>query len=108
MRRLAFLAVLLAAQPAAADANLGLRLGSIWVTDPAFDLARRVAANQAPRSIVDPAADASFRDVAAHIVAGQSGSAVARDPATGRRSTFLYTHVPSSGWTFVAVVDPDR
>jgi len=39
MRRLVLaLAMLLVSTPAAADANLALRLGSIWVTDPDFDL----------------------------------------------------------------------
>lgn len=39
MRRFVLvLATLLAATPAAADPNLALRLGSIWVTDPDFDL----------------------------------------------------------------------
>jgi hypothetical protein len=62
-----------------------------------------------PRKITDSDLeddiDPSFRELTERILLGKSGTGKAIDPATGKRSAFLFAPVPSAGWMFVAVIE---
>lgn len=59
-----------------------------------------------PHSMMDlRSADPAFYQMAQRILSGETGRASARDPATGKPSSFLFAPVPSAEWTFVAVIE---
>ena len=47
----------------------------------------------------------AFNELADRILKTEKGRGSAIDPATGRQSTFLFARVPSTGWSFVAVIE---
>ena len=44
-------------------------------------------------------------DLSLRILDGETGQGTAWDPATKKRSTFLFTPVGTTGWSFVAVME---
>jgi serine/threonine protein kinase len=61
---------------------------------------------QTPRKITDLRdVNPEFRELTQRMLNGETGAGTAIDPATGKRSTFLFAPVPSAGWTFVAVIE---
>ncbi len=71
-----------------------------------YDLAHLAASNKPPRRITELAgADPLFTALIQRMQHEESGSGIAVDPATGKPASFLFAHVPSAGWTFVAVID---
>jgi hypothetical protein len=71
-----------------------------------YDLAQLAAGKKPPRKITElAAADPSFVALIQRMQSEPSGSGVAVDPSTGKPANFLFAHVPSAGWTFVAVID---
>ena len=74
-----------------------------FVSHPKFGAG--VNAKQPPKFItklenVDP----GFAELADRILKSEKGRGIAIDPATDKRSTFLFARVPSTRWTFVAVI----
>jgi hypothetical protein len=61
--------------------------------------------NQPPKKITElGAVDPAFKELTDRILKGKTGQGTAIDPVTKRQSTFLFTPVSSTGWSFAAVV----
>jgi sigma-B regulation protein RsbU (phosphoserine phosphatase) len=74
--------------------------------DRGYDFAHVAASEKRSRKFADTGgADAEFAALVARMQRGEAGSGTARDPSTGKRSTFLFAPVASAEWTFVAVVE---
>ncbi len=62
--------------------------------------------SQPPKKITElGAVDPAFTKLTRRILNRETGRGTAIDPATGRRSTFLFAPVTSTGWSFVAVIE---
>ncbi len=73
--------------------------------DPEFDLSHLVAAGKKPKNILGLSlADKRFANLVNKMHSDSSGSGTAIDPSTGKDAVFLFAHVPSAEWTFVAVI----
>lgn len=80
----------------------GKDTAGILVNHPQYPLTKETR-----HSILNlPGSDPTFTGLARRILSGEVGRGTAIDPATGKRSTFLFTPVSSTGWSFVAVI-PD-
>jgi hypothetical protein len=91
-------------------AGQGLNTEGVFVSH--FLYGAGAGADQSPKKITELDRDVLGRDVdpaftalTRRILKGDTGRETAIDPATGKRSTFLFTPVPSTGWSFVAVVE---
>jgi serine/threonine protein kinase len=70
-----------------------------------YDLAQLAAAGKEPRRITELSTpDDAFAALAKRMLTDREGSGIAVDPATGKRTTFLFSKARSADWTFVAAI----
>jgi serine/threonine protein kinase len=91
-------------------AGAGKDTTGVFVCHPKYGAGN--VAGQSPKKITElerdvlrEKVDPAFTALTRRILKGETGRETAIDPATGKRSTFLFTPVPSTGWSFVAVVE---
>jgi hypothetical protein len=85
-------------------AGKGQNTEGVFLSHPEYGAGK--TADRPPKKITEVGTeDPEFTKLTQHILNGKTGRGTATDPATGKRSTFLFTPVPSTGWSFVAVIE---